>query len=288
MGIPDARSRASLWAGLSALVVGGAVLAGALGTSFVVTTAFVAEKERAALEQSVSSVERGVIDEAVAAASGVSTEIEAQRTAYRDALALWSDAEAGITAWRAEVDAPTPTVPNPGGAGFPGGDADERALLDGIGASEVQVIFEGGEENCGYSQGSPVAGTLAIGGCYNPGYRNWLFMAWDPGIEAAEIWPVFVHEAMHWYQWDRYATLFEAAERSGISGDAYVSQIESDASCRAVFQHGVPRSEFDRSSAPCVLDDWHDGWLVEQLAALGVPTAAPDPNAYEVQEVVRP
>jgi hypothetical protein len=282
------RSRAPLWAGLAAALVGGAVFVGSVVPSALITGAFVEAQQQRATEGYVSAVEQGVVDTLVTEASTVAAEIEARGAAYRDASLLWTDAESAIATWRSQDEAPTPQVANPGGPGFPGGDADERALLERIGASAVQVIFDSGEDNCGYQQGLPTEGFLAVGGCYNPSYRNWLFLAWDEGIEEAEVWPVFVHEAMHWYQWDRYATLFEAAERSGVTSDRYTAQIESDASCRAVFQHGVARSEYDNSSAPCDVDDWYDGWLVDQLAALGVPTAAPDPAAYEVQDVVRP
>jgi hypothetical protein len=284
---PHRPHRRGLWAGVIAGAAGSAVLAGSLAIGTAMTTGFLDARERLDAEGGVSTVERALIDETVAAASEVSAQIAARQQELLDAQTLWRETQQSVEVWRDDDADPAPAVPNPGGA-FPGGDAEERALLESIGASDVQVILDAGPENCGYAQGPPVAGWLAIGGCYNPNYRQWLFVAWDPGFGEDEIWPIFVHEAMHWYQWDRYADLFEAAARSGVSDAQYRAQIESDASCRAVFQHGVDRAAFDNSSAPCDVDGWHDGWLVEQLAALGVPTAAPDPAAYEVQEVVRP
>ena len=79
-----------------------------------------------------------------------------------------------------------------------------------------------------------------------------------------------------------------AAERAGVSHDDYEWALETDASCRAVYQHGIDRSAFDGSSSPCDITDWHDGWFVDQLAALGVRTSAPTPEEFEVSAVVRP
>jgi len=55
-----------------------------------------------------------------------------------------------------------------------------------------------------------------------------------------------------------------------------------------VYQHGIDLSAFDGSSSPCDITDWHDGWFVDQLAALGVRTSAPTPEEFEVSAVVRP
>ena len=55
-----------------------------------------------------------------------------------------------------------------------------------------------------------------------------------------------------------------------------------------MFQYGNPIEDFENTSAPCTALDWHDGWLVQQAAALGAMTLAPDPEAFEVLPVVRP
>jgi hypothetical protein len=234
----------------------------------------------------VSAVEQSIVDDAVAQVGEIAARIQTQSSAYHEAAALWSESEAAVAQWRAETVAPTPAVPNPGGEVLPGGNEAARALLDSIGASGVQLVFEAGEQNCGYHPAP--AGSLALGGCYNSRFRTSLFLAWDAGVGRDAIWPAFVHEAMHWYQWEHYYTMFQAADRLGIGQDAYLPQLEADASCRAVVVHGVPRTAYAASSAPCDVDDWHENWFVEELAALGVPQAAPEVERYEVQAVTRP
>ena len=119
------------------------------------------------------------------------------------------------------------------------------------------------------------------------GYPDWLFVAGEPGIERL-AWPIFVHEAMHWYQYQNSFPALLAAERAGVSHDDYEWALETDASCRAVYHHGIDRSAFDGSSSPCDITDWHDGWFVDQRAARGVRTSAPTPEEFEVSAVVRP
>lgn len=244
-------------------------------------------QERALAARAVTAGQQAVVTAAFEGTAEIAAQIQTQRTAYRDAEALWDGAVASNEAFLTEDAAPAVSAPNPGGDGMPGGDGEARALLDGIGASAVQIVYDGGPQNCGFAAADETY-RIALGGCYDSKFRNRVFLAWDPGATRANIWPIFVHEAMHWYQWDRYSTQFAAAESAGVSQDAYRPQIEADASCRAVIQHGVPATAFEASSAPCNVADWHDGWLVEQLAGLGVPVAAPDPATFEVQEVIRP
>ncbi|MFJ6654222.1 hypothetical protein ACIQLJ_15635 [Microbacterium sp. NPDC091313] len=246
------------------------------------------QARQAALDaRAVTSDQESVVDTALAASADLAGRIQAQSDAYRAADELWRSAEASAAAFHAEDDVPTVSAPNPGGTSLPGGDGEARALLDSIGGTDVQIVYDGGPQNCGFAA-ADAAYAVALGGCYDSRFRESVFLAWDRGATRDDIWPIFVHEAMHWYQWDRLSAVFAAAQASGIDREAYRPQIEADASCRAVIEHGVARSAYASSSAPCDVPDWSDGWLVQQLAALGVPTAAPDPEGYQVEPVVRP
>jgi hypothetical protein len=258
-----------------------------LASAGLATWAVLDARQRALAERAVTGSQQSVIAATFSGTAELAARIESQRTAYRDADALWDGAVASAEEFRAEDAAPAVSAPNPGGQSMPGGDAQARSLLDGIGGSAVQIVYDGGAQNCGFAAADATY-RVALGGCYDSSFRNRIFLAWDPGATRASIWPIFVHEAMHWYQWDRYSTQFAAAEAAGIGQDAYSAQLETDASCRAVIQHGVPARAYELSSAPCTAADWHDGWLLAQLAALGVPVAAPVAEEYEVQQVVRP
>ncbi len=271
------------WTAVLVVVLVLALGAGVAGTVWLVAEA----RERALAARTVTTAQQEAVAAAFAATAETATQLTAQREAYRAAVAVWESAVRTDEEFKAGAEPAAPSAPNPGGGQIPGGDADARALLDGLGGTDVQIVYDGGPQNCGYASADD-AYQIALGGCYDNRFRTTVFLAWDPGAARSDIWAIFVHEAMHWYQWDRYATLFAAADQVGVDQGSYRSQIESDASCRAVIQHGVPRAFFDRSTAPCDVEGWHDGWLVEQLAGLGVPTAAPDPEAYEVQEVTRP
>jgi hypothetical protein len=270
-----------------AAIVSVLVLA-ALGAGAVVGVRLWTEaNERALAARIVSAGQQSAVEAAFAATDDTAAEVRDQRDAYAQARGLWDATAAAVDTWKADAETPSVQVENPGGAGLPGGDADARALLEGIGAGDVQIVYDAGAQNCGFAAAAGQYG-LALGGCYDSAFRTSIFLAWDAGIGRDQIWPIFVHEAMHWYQWDRYAQLFTLAGESGVADESYRAQIESDASCRAVNQHGIAASAYAGSSAPCDVADWHDGWLVEQLAGLGVPVTEPDVADYEVGEVVRP
>lgn len=235
----------------------------------------------------VTTAQANVVVSAFEATAGFAAEVRRARGAFLEARSGWEADAAWIARWLEEDAAPEPQVPNPGGQALPGDDPYGRAFLDSIGATDVQVIFDAGAENCGYAGQEDGPGTLVVGGCYQTAYPDWLFVAWEPGIERL-AWPLFVHEAMHWYQYRTYFPYLRAADRAGISESEYDAALERDASCRAVYLHGIDRSAYAGSSSPCDLDDWYDGWFVDQLIALGVRTSAPTSEEFEVSAVVRP
>jgi hypothetical protein len=151
----------------------------------------------------------------------------------------------------------------------------------------VQLVLDAGSDNCGYQAGGNGPYTLVLGGCFDTRFPNTVLLAWEPGTED-RVWAIFVHEVMHWYQYQTYYPAFLAAQRVGVDEDAYVTALESDASCRAVNLHGVPASQYATTSAPCSVDGWYDGWLLDQLASLGVPVIEPVAETYEVSAVTRP
>lgn len=269
---PDGTRRV---AGRIALAAATAVLA--VVVAGAITTAAPAPTPR--LPTAVSAAQQQLIAQEVAQRADLLAQREERGAEYRDQLATWERVQQQAADFRASDRLPTPAIPNPGGTALPGDDPQGRALLDSIGATDVRVVFEAGPENCGYD------GT--VGGCYQPAYPDALFMAWSPGHRSL-AWPIFVHEAMHWYQYEHSIELVYLASAAGIDPVVWTPQWESDASCRAVFEHGIPRSTFAGTSAPCSIDGWHDQWLTEYMVGLGLPTAAPDPEAFEVAEVVRP
>lgn len=236
----------------------------------------------------VLGAQTSIIDDVLESTSELDEQLEAANVDFESQVSTWQAFESGADQWRASIAAAPAGVANPGGDVMPGDDPTGRTLLDLIGATNVTIAFDAGGNNCGYSSiESDPPYSLAIGGCYNSAYRNTLFMAWDPGTEDS-VWPIFVHEAMHWYQADRHYELYFAIENAGADQAAWSNLLEVDASCRAVFQFGIPIEDLEDTSAPCTALDWTDDWLVRQAAALGAMVAAPDPESFEVLEVVRP
>jgi hypothetical protein len=229
-----------------------------------------------------------IIADVLEANAELQTQLSDASTTFQERLTTWQSIESAAASWRGSPESPPAGASNPGGDAMPGDDPTGRALLDSIGATNVSVAFDSSGNNCGYSsvQSDPPY-WLAVGGCYNTGYRNTLFMAWDPGTEDS-VWPIFVHEAMHWYQYEHHYELSLAITDAGADETAWSNALEVDASCRAVFQIGIPIEQFEDTSSPCTALDWHDAWLRDQAAALGAAVAGPDPETFEVLPVTRP
>lgn len=272
---------------LVVIVLVGILVQAASGVALVAGVSYV--QTQALADRAVTTQQQNIVDQAFAARSDFVTEFDERSEALAQAQGEWDADASSIEAWALTDETPTVAVPNPGGNALPGNDPSGRAFLDSIGATDVQVIFDAGSENCGYTQASEGVDTdywIVWGGCYNTGFRNWLFLAWSSDQASDELYPLLVHEAMHWYQYQNYYQMFVAADRLGIPD--YTSEIEADASCRAVYTHGVPLEAYEESSSPCWVDGWYEGWLPDFLADQGVPMAAPNPADYEVIDEVRP
>ena len=244
-------------------------------------------RARADAARGLSPAQQALITAALDAQADTGAQIVAQRDAYRQAVGGWEADQAAAEAWLQTNDAPAASVANPGGTTIPGGDPDGQAFLDAIGATDVQVFFDAGTDNCGYTAVGDDPFSYSAGGCYDSRFRNWLFLAWERGGEEL-VWPVFVHEAMHWYQYQHYYPLFLSAGRAGVAHDAYRGAVESDASCRAVVVYGIDPAEYEGSSSPCDVDGWYEGWLRDAIAAHGVRVSEPVAAEFEVREAVRP
>ncbi|MDQ1205911.1 hypothetical protein [Microbacterium sp. SORGH_AS_0862] len=281
---PRRRSRGAGWIiGLSLSLVLTLLLAAGTGGAWLIWQ----QREWLLASRVLSPEQESAIADTFAAASDKVTATQQATARYESDRRAWDDEHAQVEQWKTGTDAPLLAVPNPGGRAMPGPDPDGRAFLSSIGADRVQVAFDAGDENCGYHLSERTGYEIVVGGCYSTRYPGWLFIAWDPGMEAS-VWPVFVHEAMHWYQYQNYYPAFLAADRAGVTDDQYGPELEADASCRAVYVHGIPASDYVDTSSPCDVEGWYDGWLLDHLASLGVQVTEPVAADYEVLEVVRP
>jgi len=278
------RSRGAGWViGLSLSLVLLILLAAGAGGAWLIWQ----QRERVLASRVMSPEQESAIADAFAAASEKVTATQRATADFESDHRAWDDEHAQVEEWKTGDDSPLLAVPNPGGPAMPGADPDGRAFLASIGADRVQVAFDAGDENCGYHLSERTGYEIVVGGCYSTRYPNWLFLAWDPGMESS-VWAVFVHEAMHWYQYQNYYPAFLAADRAGVTDDQYGPELEADASCRAVYVYGIPASDYVDTSSPCDVDGWYDGWLLDHLASLGVQVTEPVAADYEVLEAVRP
>lgn len=280
---PRRRSGAGWIIGLSLSMALAVLLAIGAGGAWLIWQ----ERERVLASRVLSPEQVAAIADTFAAAADDVAATEQAAADYRSDRQDWDDDHAQVDAWKAQTDSPLLVAPNPGGAAMPGADPDGRGFLASIGAGQVQIAFDAGDDNCGYHLAERTGYEIVVGGCYSTRYPNWLFLAWDPGMEDT-VWPVFVHEAMHWYQYQNYYPAFLAADRAGVTDDQYGPQLEADASCRAVNLYGIPASAYVDTSSPCDVAGWYDGWLLDHLASLGVKVAEPVVSDYEVLEAVRP
>ncbi len=265
-----------------ALAVGLPVLvAGALLAVLLLSGAF-AEPEPPALTATQSDRIGQEIDER----AELLTELDSLRADYQERVARWDHAESSAQVHRTLTTQPVPSVANPGGTSMPGDDPDGRQFLDSIGATDVTVFFEAGAENCGF-YGAGGYGQVWSGGCVRGEYPNTLFMAWDPGAEPV-VWPIFVHEAMHWYQDETYIEVVFVAEFAGVDPALWEPQWEADASCRAIAAYGLSIEDYADSSSPCTVEGWYEGWILTHMEALGATMGPPDPTTFELTESSRP
>jgi len=235
----------------------------------------------------LSFAEVDLIDAELAERADLADQLATARADYRSQLSDWDQALQWAETDRAGTAQPAAAVSNPGGGAMPGGDPTGRAFLDSIGATDVTVFFEAGPENCGYSGTGGEENYLYAGGCFSTAYPNTLFMAWDDGADDM-VWSIFVHEAMHWFQSEHYAEASYLASFAGIDFASYTPQWEADASCRAVYVHGMTLDDYVDSSSPCTVDGWYEGWIADYLASLGAHRGAPVAAEFEPLETSRP
>ncbi len=277
--LPPRKRRLGLILSLS---IGLPVLAASGVSAFLLLSGAFAEPEPPEL----TALQSGRIGDEVAERSELLDTLDEQRALYLSRKSDWTQSLTWADEFYATTTAPTPVVANPGGDAMPGDDPYGRAFLDSIGATDVTVVFEAGPENCGYA-GERMEGYVYSGGCFSAQYANTLFMAWDPGAEDS-VWPIFVHEAMHWFQDETYIQDVYLAELAGIDNAAYNSIWEADASCRAVYVHGLSIDDYVDTSSPCTIDGWYEGYIADHLASLGAHLTEPDPATFEVEESSRP
>jgi hypothetical protein len=277
---PRRRGRLALVLSLS---IGVPVLAAGGVAAYLLLSGAFAEPEPPEL----TALQAERIDEEVAERGDLLDQLDAKRTEYRTELSQWNQSLDWTEDDHAIAAQPTLAVPNPGGDAMPGGDPYGRAFLDSIGATDVSVIFEAGPDNCGYYGNEGGGDFVYAGGCFRADYPDTLYMGWDPGADDL-VWPIFVHEAMHWFQDEHYVQATYLADFAGIDSSAYNAMWEADASCRAVYVYGMSLDDYVDSSSPCTIDGWHEGWITEYLTSLGARLAEPDPATFELAETSRP
>jgi hypothetical protein len=282
---PDARAprRGRRLALVLSLCLGIPVLAGGGVLGYLLVTGAFAEPEPPAL----TAAQGDRIEAEVAERGDLLEELDGKRAAFRTALTQWTQSLTWTEDALGAAEQPGVAVANPGGGALPGGDPSGRGFLDSIGATDVSVVFDAGPDNCGYYGNSGGSGYVYAGGCFRSEHSNTLYMAWDSGAEDL-VWPIFVHEAMHWYQNEHYLQATYLADFAGIDSESYNDKWEADASCRAVYVYGMSLDDYADSSSPCTIDGWYEGWLADYLTSLGANLAEPDPAAYELAEASRP
>lgn len=260
----------------------------ASGVGIVLTLVLVLPMMISLIPQETSAVtaaQGSAIDDILSANRELTNDLSTEQQRYLTDVDTWQGYEDGAQEWRDWTDSPPPPTPNPGGNAMPGSDPDGRDFLDSIGATTVTISFDAGSINCGYKSGGP--GWVSVGGCYNRDYPDTLFLAWDQGAEDL-VDVIFVHEAMHWYQIYHNYEIILAIDDAGLWSSFDLS-LETDASCRAVYEHGFTIADYAETTSPCYAgDDWSDTWLRDQAADLGVMVEPPTPENYEVLEEARP
>ena len=265
------------------LAVGVPVLAAAGVFAFLLLSGAFADPEPPQL----TAAQADRIEDEVAEREDLLGQLDEKRSEFRTAVDQWDQSEVWAEEAHGPADQPTVAVPNPGGDAMPGDDPTGRAFLDSIGATDVSVVFDAGPDNCGYYGNGGQADYVYAGGCFRGDYANTLYMAWDSGAEDL-VWAIFVHEAMHWFQAEKYAQATYLANFAGIDAASYNDKWEADASCRAVYVYGMSLDDYADSSSPCTIDGWYEGWISDYLTSLGADLAEPDPAAYELAETSRP
>lgn len=266
----------SLAVGLPLLIAGGVV-------GVLAVAAALKEPEPPRLTASQSDR----IEVEVAERGEVLLALDEKRDEYRTAEDEWDQSVSWAEDAHGPADQPVVAVPNPGGSALPGDDPAGRAFLDSIGATDVQVVFDAGPDNCGYYGNGGGPYTLYAGGCFRGEFPNTLYMAWDPGAEDVAS-AIFVHEAMHWFQAERYAQDTYLADFAGIDSASYSAEWEADASCRAVYVYGRSLADYADTTSPCTIDGWYEGWIADYLTSRGAQLTEPDPATYELAESSRP
>lgn len=137
----------------------------------------------------------------------------------------------------------------------------------------IKVVFTADPKyNCALEYGySSTKNSYGVAGCYNSKYYKTLFMWW--GTDATDYYKEFIllHEYSHFVQWWDYYDTMQSASQAGIFDKASNRQaiIESDATCRVVYQWGWEEVE---TSAPCETkkSKWSKWWLNSKVKSKGV------------------
>lgn len=143
---------------------------------------------------------------------------------------------------------------------------DINDFLEAKGYGEYEVIFDATQENCGIRFHEQEV--VRIAGCYSTKFgKHTILMYWN----EEEFFPdellefVVLHEIAHSEQFMKHYDIMTHSFLDRSKYELMHEYTEVDASCRAVHNNNLRASVSFSSSAPCYIEDWTEGWIVEQF-----------------------
>lgn len=132
--------------------------------------------------------------------------------------------------------------------------------------SDIRIVYtDDSIYNCGWKSDN------AYGGCYNPDYKDVIFLWWNDYASEADKAFLAAHELSHYLQWkNKFDLMYSAFSDPLVDYDVWYNTVETDATCRVLSWGGYDKRVANYSSSPCEINDWHDTWLEDQAADLGV------------------
>lgn len=170
--------------------------------------------------------------------------------------------------WRAATS--TSTVPSDINMGAPSrfstefSDAEEFINRGSI--SGISVVYTNDSTyNCGWRV------EYNFAGCYNPKYKETIFLWWDDKTTESDREFLAAHELSHYIQWHyQFDLLYSALDDEDIDYATWTKVVETDATCRVLSWGGYDETVAKNSSSPCDTNEWTPSWLEDEATELGI------------------